>query len=117
MFQQEKLQEIEFIGGGTQILNFTVYDRFDEPLSLEGCEIKWTLCNIGQKESPILIKDNKLLGGIVVNKSVFTVEITPNETINIYDGIYEQEPIIIQPNGKILRPNFGRIFIKKGSQY
>lgn len=115
--QKEKLQEIEFIGGGTQFISFTVYDRFDEPLDLVNCEVKWTLCNVGQKESPIIIKDNKLLGGIIVNQNVFTVELTPEETLYLYDGMYEQEPIIIQPNGKILRPNYGRIFIKKGSQY
>ena len=58
---EEKLQEIEFIGGGTQFINFTVYDRNEEPLDISLCEVKWTLCMVGQKDNPLIIKDNKSL--------------------------------------------------------
>lgn len=117
MLKNEKLEELHFIGGGSQSLNFTVLDRFGDPLDLLGCQVKWTLCNIGEKENPLLIKDNGSVGGIIVESNRFTVTLSPNETKYFYDGIYEQEPIIVQPNGKVLRPCYGHIYIKQGSIY
>lgn len=117
MLKNEKLEEVHFIGGGTQSLNFTIFDRFGEALDLTDCEIKWTLCNIGEKENPLLIKDNKTLGGIIVEGNKFSVSLEASETKYFYDGIYEQEPIIVQPNGKVLRPCYGHIYIKQGSIY
>lgn len=117
MSNKLKLEDVEFIGGGSQFFEYEVFDQKRLPLDLQTSEIKWTLCNMGQKESPILIKGNKSGGGITIQKNVFTVELTPDDTLHLYDLKYEQEPIIIQPNGKVLRPNYGYFEIRKGSEY
>lgn len=109
-------QEISFIGGSTQYISFEVLDKNNEPLELTGSEIKWTLSYIGQNKNPILIKDNKSKGGItIVSKGVFKVELTPNDTKILETNKYEQEPTIIQPNGKVLKPAYGILNIRKGS--
>lgn len=115
-----KLEEdVTFIGGGTQTFIFSVQDKNGEPLDISNAEVKWTLSNIGQKDSPILIKDNKKKGGVTLSKEIgeFSVEITAEDTIYLESSKYEQEPIIIQPNGKVIRPAYGILNIKKGAIY
>lgn len=118
---KHKLEEdVTFIGGGTQTFIFSVQDKNGEPLDIRDAEVKWTLSNIGQKDTPILIKDNKKNGGVVVSTKVmgeFTVDITAEDTIYLESSKYEQEPIIIQPSGKVLRPAYGIVNIKKGVIY
>lgn len=109
-------QEISFIGGSTQYISFEILDRNDSPVDLTGSEIRWTLSYIGQNGNPILIKDNKTKGGVaIVDKGIFTVELTPEDTKMLGSNKYEQEPTIIQPNGKVLKPAYGILNIKKGS--
>ena len=109
-------QEVSFIGGSTQYISFEILDRNDSPIDLTGAEIRWALSYIGQNANPILIKDNKSRGGITTTqKGVFTVELTPNDTKMLGSNKYEQEPTIIQANGKVLKPAYGILNIKKGA--
>lgn len=111
-------EEISFISGSTQTMIFNVLDRNGDPLELTGCEIKWTLSYMGQNSNPILIKDNKLKGGVIINGvGEFAVTLTPQDTTILETNKYEHEPIIIQPNGKILRPSYGVLIIRKGASY
>lgn len=111
-------QEVTFIGGSTQTLVFEILDRFGDPLDLTGSEIKWTLSYVGQSSSPILIKDNKLKGGVQISsQGEFSISLSPSDTEILETGKYEHEPIIIQPNGKVLRPSYGILSIRKGCSY
>lgn len=111
-------QEISFISGSTQYLVFEVLDKRGEPLDLTNSEIKWALSYMGQNSNPILIKDNKLKGGVSISGiGEFTVVLNATDTTMLESSKYEHEPIIIQPSGKILRPAYGLISIKKGSSY
>lgn len=107
-----------FICDSGQELNFTVYDRNGDLLRLNGCIIKWTLTNIGQKDMPLIVKDNKEIGGIeIIGEGEFRVILDGEDTKDLLSNKYEQEPIIIQLNGKKVRPNFGYINIRRGSMY
>lgn len=109
-------QEISFIGGSTQYISVEILDKNDELLELTGSEIRWTLSYVGQNKNPILIKDNKSKGGVTIaSKGIFTVELTPSDTKILESNKYEHEPTIIQPNGKVLKPAYGILNIKKGS--
>lgn len=118
MYGANQVEDVTFIGGGNQTFNFTVYDKKGELLSLDGCEIIWTLCNLEQKDYPIIKKDNGGNGGITVDGvGSFSVKLDSEDTFSLEDGKYEQEPVIIQPNGNTIRPIYGYVIIRKGSQY
>lgn len=118
MSMENKLEDVWFIGGGDESFIFTIVDRYGDKLDLSTSEIKWTLTEIGQKEAPLVIKDNKSIGGVIVTElGVCRIDIQPSDTNSLYSSIYEHELIVIQPNGKVLRPSFGRITIKEGSRY
>lgn len=118
MNNDNRLEDVWFISGGNEIFIFSTIDRNNEPLYIKNCEIKWTLCDIGCKDSPIIIKDNKLIGGIVfIDDSTCRVEIDDSDTVYLYDNKYEHELIIIQPNGKVLRPSYGYVTVRRGSSY
>lgn len=107
-----------FICDSDQTLSFQVYDREGELLRLEGCTIKWTLTSIGQKDIPLITKDNQQLGGIqVVGRGEFIVILDSEDTMDLISNKYEQEPIIIQASGKKIRPDYGYINIRRGSMY
>ena len=113
-----RLQDIWFISSGNESFIFSILDRNNEPLYIRDCEIKWTLCDIGCKDSPIIIKDNSSNGGVTfIDDSTCKVEIDDSDTIYLYDNKYEHELIIIQANGKVLRPSYGYITVRKGSEY
>lgn len=111
-------QDVTFISGSDQTLIFEVLDRFGDPLDLTGSQIKWTLTYISQPLNPILIKDTGTKGGVKINSNgEFSVYLTPSDTQILETGKYEHEPIIIQANGKVLRPSYGILNIRKGSSY
>lgn len=113
-----RLDDVWFIGGGTEYFVFSVLDKNNEPLYIRNSEIKWTLCDIGNKENPIIVKDNVSIGGITfIDDSTCKVELGKEDTIYLYDNKYEHELVIIQTNGKILRPSYGYVTIRKGSEY
>lgn len=110
--------EISFIGGSTQTIVFNVLDRLGQPLDLTGCELKWTLSYMGQNANPIIVKDNKLKGGVTITGvGEFMITLNPQDTTILETNKYEHEPIIIQPNGRILRPSYGVLIIRKGASY
>lgn len=118
MYGKNQIEDVTFIGGGDQTFGFTVYDKKGELLELDGCRIIWTLCNLEQKDYPIIKKDNQSIGGVTINGAGdFSVKLTSEDTFQLEDGKYEQEPVIIQPNGNTIRPVFGYVIIRKGSQY
>lgn len=115
---RNQIGDVSFIGGGNQTFSFTVYDKKGELLSLDGCEVIWTLSHLEQKDYPIIIKDNNTNGGVTIEGiGNFSVKLNSEDTFSLEDGKYEQEPVIIQPNGNTIRPVYGYVIIRKGSQY
>lgn len=107
-----------FICDSDQTFRFQVYDRNGELLRLDNSTIKWTLTNIGQKDIPLIIKDSGSIGGIsITGIGEFTVTLNDEDTRDLISNKYEQEPIIIQQNGKKIRPDYGYINIRRGSMY
>lgn len=113
-----QLKQISIMGGATEVLQFKVEDINDQPFDLSTTKVVWTMCVIGDKDNPIVIKDSDSIGGITIQENgMCLVEINKEDTEMLKDMKIEHELIIEQLNGKVLRPCYGYIYIKQGSIY
>lgn len=111
MFESNlRLEEIEFIAGSTQILEFTIYDRNDDFLDFTGATITWYLSEIGNTDSPLVIKTNENID--TPSDGVVRIKIDPSDTIDLSVGKYEHELTIAQLGGRVAKPCYGFIKIK-----
>lgn len=112
MFESDlKLQEIEFIAGSTQILEFTVYDRNDELLDLRGSTVTWYLSEIGNNDNPVVIKTGTT-DITTPSTGIINIKINPTDTVDLTNGKYEHELSVTQQNGRVLKPCYGFVRIK-----
>lgn len=111
-------EDIYFTAGSTQEILFNIADKSGMPLVVLGSSIKWTLSAVGQLDAPIIKKDSSS-GGIEIlpDGTGFVVQLSAEETSRLENGRYEHEPIIIQANGRVVRPAYGFIDIREGSKY
>lgn len=113
-----QVDQIDIMGGATEILQFEVRDSSGELFDLVGSRVIWTMCTIGDKENPLVKKDSENIGGITIQeKGLCVVEIEKEDTEMLHDIKVEHELIVEQLNGKVLRPCYGYIYIKQGSIY
>lgn len=102
--------DIEFIAGSTQTLEFTIYDRNDDLLDLRGASITWYLSEIGNNENPLIEKTGVDVS--VPSDGIISVKINPIDTVSLTNGKYEHEISVTQQNGRVLKPCYGYIKIK-----
>lgn len=113
-----QLEQLSIMGGATEILQFEIKDINGEPFDLSTTKIIWTMSVIGDKESPVVVKNSNDIGGITIqDDGLCIVEINKEDTEMLKDMKMEHELIIEQLNGKVLRPCYGYIYIKQGSIY
>lgn len=106
-----RLEEIEFIAGSTQLLEFTVYDRSGELLDLNGTTITWYLSEIGNNDNPLVILTSPT-NITIPSDGTINIKINPIDTVNLTNGKYEHELSITQQNGRVMKPCYGFIRIK-----
>lgn len=104
-----ELDTIEFIAGNFNNMEFTVKDgETGELLDLSTFSgVRWVLFPYGDPDSPIL----NLLGEVVsTDYSKFIVYIKSEYTKGL-EGLYVQQPVLIDNRGKEFRPAQGYVNI------
>ena len=110
-----RLEDDDFIGGGDRVYQYEVNES-GVPVVLNGSTITFTLSYIGQKQTPIIVK-NTNNGVRITGLNTFTVTLSSEDTKYLESSKYEQEVTIVQMGNRTLRPNYGYIDIRQGSIY
>jgi hypothetical protein len=101
-----ELDEISFIAGAVEYLEFEIYNKSNNPVDLSGMKsIVWQMCYLGDKDNPVLEKN-----GVINNGNCFKVILDANDTINLR-GKFIHHPVITDEFGNIYKPAEGLINI------
>ena len=101
-----ELEEISFIAGARESLEFEIVYKNGAPVDLSSMDkIYWQLCDLGDKDNPVLEKE-----GLVFDYNNFRVNLESNETVNL-NGKFIHQPVIVDVLGNIYRPAEGLINI------
>ena len=106
---QYTLPKIEFIGGGYQKIPFRIFHYVGRrPFDLTGCECHFSLVNYTSQSGPIVISKKMTVeppgpDGIA---NIITVELTSEETLNMF-GKYVYQITIIDSDGTPETPKQG----------
>lgn len=101
------LEEQHFIAGSSITYEFNVFDgETGLEVDLNGFTIMWYLCVYGEPNNIVVQKQ-----GIWDHLNVFRVQLDPQDTRDL-DGLYTQQPLLIDPNGNEFRPTQGLINIE-----
>lgn len=101
-----ELEEVSFIAGAREVLEFEICDKDNKPIDLGVMQsITWHLAYLGDKDTPVLIKD-----GEVFDFNHFRVSLNSDDTINL-NGKFIHQPILTDILGNIYRPAEGLINI------
>jgi len=89
------LEELFFVGGSSQYLNFSIYNENGELVNLNGATCTWKLRQYGQ------YADNALLTkvGTVVSTGVFQIILNTADTSSLY-GKFVQQISVFDFGGK-----------------
>jgi len=102
------LETLQFIGGTTQFLTFTVNNLDGTPVDLNGATCSWKLQKYGEfGDNAVLNKEANITG---IN--TFQIILNTEDTENLY-GKFIQQPIVIDSGGKKFVPSQGFIIIDK----
>jgi len=103
------LPPISFVGGTDQRLEFTVVDSASAviDLSSSGSYCFWVM---GPISNPTNISASGI--GTYISGSVdrYYIELVPSDTENL-GGVYIQQPIVVDGNGKFYIPGQGKVTI------
>ena len=103
------LKTLQFIGGTTQFLTFTVNNPDGTPVDLNGATCSWKLQKYGEfGDNAILSKEEANITGI----NTFQIVLDTEDTEALY-GKFIQQPIVIDSGGKKFIPAMGFIVIDK----
>jgi hypothetical protein len=101
-----ELDEISFIAGSMEYLEFEICDKNNKPVDLANMKsIMWQMAYLGDKDNPILVKN-----GVIFNGNCFKVVLDANDTINLR-GKFIHHPVITDEVGNIYKPAEGLINI------
>jgi hypothetical protein len=102
------LETIQFIGGTTQFLTFSVNNPDGTPVDLNGATCSWKLQKFGEfGDSAVLTKTANITG-----LNTFQVVLATTDTENLY-GKFVQQPIVVDSGGKKFVPSQGFVVINK----
>lgn len=103
----ENLSEFSFIAGDKQIISYYVYDSASSVVDLTGSTVYWTLSRYGDLSTPLLVKSGTIPGSPI---NLFTIVLTEADTLSL-DGVFIQQPTIIDTSGSAYHPAQGKITI------
>jgi len=107
IIQANNINEISFIAGDKQVLNFDIYDSASAAVNITSASAQWTLSRFGDPSVANLVKSGTISGS-PTNR--FTVTLTYNDTYNL-SGIFIQQPILTDILGDIYHPGQGKVTI------
>jgi len=100
------LDEISFIAGSRNILEFEIFDKDNKPVDLSiMVNISWRLSYLGDKDNPVLIKTGNVLTG-----NHFNIYLESEDTIDLR-GKFIHQPILEDVSGHTYKPAEGLINI------
>ena len=111
---KEELAPVSFIAGDYQEFEYTIIDiDTGKMVDAETAKsMQLVLYRYGETETPALVIDGKTrpsdLGGA---GAVFTVSLESSITKDLESGLYVQQPIIVDQNGREFRPCQGTVNI------
>ena len=86
------LEDCECIQGDTMTLTYEFFDGDGNPLDLRRAKMYVTFCPYGQYNSPALTKQGIVSSGA---PNTCVVNLTKEDTINLKDIKYNQQPVIL----------------------
>lgn len=110
------LPTLDFVGGSTQILSFSLYFRVEGvPFDASECEAEFAIVNINNKKSTLLRKAMVIEPGSdetdgEAAENVISVTLDPADTVEL-DGKYIYQITIKDGYGGVDIPNQGIMFI------
>ena len=99
-------QEMSFIAGNTQYLDFECVDENGQTINLATGSAKVDFSPYGDSNYVVLSKN-----GVIYDGNKFTITLNSGDTINL-GGLYSFQPIITDVQGKDYRPLQGKIYIQ-----
>lgn len=103
-----EMEPVSFIAGDYQEFQYNITDsETGLDVSLVAAQTKMVLYPYGDNENPSLVVDGEIVGK---NNSAFRIQLTSDATKDLR-GLYIQQPIIIDNNGKVFRPGQGAVNI------
>ena len=91
------LEDCECIQGDTMTLTYEFFDGDGNPLDLRRAKMYVTFCPYGQYNSPALTKQGIVSSGA---PNTCVVNLTKEDTINLKDIKYNQQPVILINEGE-----------------
>jgi len=91
------LEDTEIIAGESFTLYFNVTDENDTPINISTGTPSWVISPYGDPDYVALTKS-----GVITDTSQFSVELETADTQSL-EGVYIQQPIYIDFNGKEFR--------------
>ncbi len=101
-------EDIEVIAGHMYDLEFEVFLLDETPVDLQtpGTIVEWRMAEYGYNNIPLITKSSQNAGEIEIDANqanLATVRIGTDDTNN-FDGAYNTELTIIDPQGNVSRP-------------
>ena len=105
------LPQDRFVAGQTCKYIWRLFRESGQPFNANGCEGSFALIDYSHKdEEPILVKPVDLLLGDEEFVNIASLELKPEDTINL-DGKYIYQLSIKDPEGNLEIPNQGLLYI------
>lgn len=99
-------QEVSFIAGTTQKMDFEVLDSNGFPVDLSSATAEVRFSPYGNPDYNVLTK-----AGVVADVNKFTIILDSADTANL-SGLYTFQPIIIDFQNKLFKPIQGTVYIQ-----
>lgn len=99
-------QEISFIAGTTQNIEFEVVESSGTPLDLSSATVEVRFSPYGNNDYNVLTKQ-----GVIFDVNKFNIILNSVDTINL-SGLYSFQPIITDFQGKPFKPLQGTVYIQ-----
>lgn len=99
-------QEMSFIAGTTQRMEFEILDSNGLPVNLSSSTVQVKFSPYGDSNYTVITKT-----GIIANDNQFVIILESLDTINL-SGLYTFQPIITDVQGKPFKPLQGTVYIQ-----
>jgi hypothetical protein len=104
------LDEISFIAGSEQELQFDLYDSASALLNLSSATCSWKMCQYGDPSYAVVSKSGSYVTISASPINRFTVLLTSSDTDSL-SGMFQHQPIVIDYLGTEFHPSQGLITI------